>query len=356
MGSGTTLLRLVLDAHPNIAIPQETGFMRAYDAHRYVPFKASGKNWMRRLGWSDEERDEMLGELYDRMFMRYAEQHGKDRWGEKTPLHTWHIDDIARLFPDAVFIGMVRHPVASIHSNMRRFRMLMTRCRRHWKKYTNEVIRQAGAYGDRFALIRYEDLVLHPEPLMRELLEWLGEPWSDEVLSHHEVHGARGGKTRVEGKSRLDDPIDSARIAKWKTEMRTDHQEWLGRQFGRRCEFLGYSPTEPLPVAPLARAGGLVVYGREVDARIDGYPTVDFRRRRQPPLQDQFFDPRTRVLLTRDQFEWVTRPRGIRGVGAALVRRWPDRPRQTAVRAVRTARAKAGLRRRPRKAGRQNPT
>src|SRR5829696_2766224 len=107
MGSGTTLLRLVLDAHPNIAIPPETGFMRAYDAHRYTPFKASGKDWMKRLGWNDTDRDELLGELYDRAFMRYAREHGKERWGEKTPLHTWHIDDMARLFPEARFIGIV---------------------------------------------------------------------------------------------------------------------------------------------------------------------------------------------------------------------------------------------------------
>ena len=126
MGSGTTLLRLVLDSHEHIAIPPETGFMRAYDAHKYTPFKASGANWMRRLGWNDAERDELLAELYDTVFMRYATEHGKQRWGEKTPLHTWHIDDMARLFPDARFIGMVRHPSASVASNMTRFRLMLT--------------------------------------------------------------------------------------------------------------------------------------------------------------------------------------------------------------------------------------
>ncbi len=38
MGTGSTLLRLMLDSHDDIAIPQETGFMRAYNAHQYIPF------------------------------------------------------------------------------------------------------------------------------------------------------------------------------------------------------------------------------------------------------------------------------------------------------------------------------
>ena len=57
--------------------------------------------------------------------------------------------------------------------------------------------------------------MLRPEPLMRELLDWLGEPWSQSVLEHHTVQGARGGRLKVEGRSRVDDPIDTSRIAKW---------------------------------------------------------------------------------------------------------------------------------------------
>ena len=58
MGSGSTLLRLILDSHDNIAIPQETGFMRAYNAHQYVPFKWSGRNWARRMGWTRKQLDQ----------------------------------------------------------------------------------------------------------------------------------------------------------------------------------------------------------------------------------------------------------------------------------------------------------
>src|SRR3954451_4819782 len=121
MGACSTLLRLMLDSHPNIAIPHETVFMRIYVAMRSTPFKWSGRTWAKRLGWSDKELDEEARQFFDRIFMRYAEEHGKQRWGEKTPQHLWHVSKMKRVFPDAVFIAIVRHPGAAAASNMRRF-------------------------------------------------------------------------------------------------------------------------------------------------------------------------------------------------------------------------------------------
>src|SRR5919106_4313776 len=208
MGSGSTLLRLILDSHDRIAIPQETGFMRAYNAHQFVPLKWSGRNWARRMGWSREELDAEFARFYARIFSRYAERTGKQRWGDKTPLHTWHVDGMARLFPDAVFIGIVRHPGGSVGSNMNRFGHSFKRAVTHVGKYDREIARQADRHADRFAIVRYEELVLRPEPMLRELLGWLGEAWADHVLEHHVVQTGRSEKLIVEGKNRIDDPID----------------------------------------------------------------------------------------------------------------------------------------------------
>src|SRR5881397_1434169 len=76
MGTGTTLLRLMLDSHENIAIPHATGFMRIYSGMRHAPFKWSGRYWANRLGWSDEEMDELARGYFDTIFARYAAQHG----------------------------------------------------------------------------------------------------------------------------------------------------------------------------------------------------------------------------------------------------------------------------------------
>jgi hypothetical protein len=348
MGSGTTLVRLVLDSHPNIAIPRETGFMRGYDALRFTPFKWHG-NWTRRLGWKPGEIDELMAGVYEQLFRRYADRHGKERWGEKSPLHTWHLEDMARLFPDAQFIGVVRHPGASAQSNIDRFkRMGIGKADRHWRRYTHEIVRNAALRGDRFALIRYEDLVLHPEQLLRQLIEWLGEPWSDNVLQHHEVVPAREGKARaVEGWTRTDEAIDTSRVAKWTQRMRDDHKKWLAPRVEQRAEFFGYSMDHPEPVAPFAASGKLIVLGSELDERIERYPELELRDPREPPLTDAFYDPQHVMMLTRADYEQLIERRGARGVGVRLARRLPPGPRARVIRAVRGARAALGLRRQP---------
>jgi hypothetical protein len=296
MGSGTTLLRLVLDSHDRIAIPQETGFMRAYNAHRSIPFKVSGRNWARRLGWSRRELDEQLRIFYDTLFMRYAEQHGKQRWGEKTPIHTWHIDAIARLFPDAVFVGIVRHPYGSVASNMRRWRQPLGRSASHYSRYNREIARQAARHGDRFVLVRYEDLVLQPEPLLRELLDWLGEPWSDHVLDHASVQARRGGKLVVEGRSRIDDPIDRSRIDRWTRVLDRLSRHHLAETLDGLTRFLGYAIDDPAALRPLNDRGSLLLGGHEVDARIDRFPEIDIRAEIEPPPKERPYDPRRYML------------------------------------------------------------
>jgi Sulfotransferase family len=346
MGSGTTLLRLVLDSHERIAIPPETGFMRAYDAHRFTPFKHSGRGWTKRLGWSPEELDAVMSELYDRLFTRYATQHGKARWGEKTPLHTWHLEDMARVFPDAQFIGPVRHPCASVASNLTRFRLPLGRAGTHWKRYTTEIVRNAALLGDRFAILRYEDLVLEPEPLLKRLLEWLGEPWSGRVLEHHAVQRGREHEF-VEGRNRRDDPLDSARVDKWTRTLPIEQRRWLEQRVARQADFFGYAMDQPAAVRSLAADGGPLILGSELDARVEEFPDLELRTRPKPPIYDQHYDPRELVALTREQFEKLTRRRGLRALGVRLTRLLPRPGRRAAIRLVRSTRSSLGLRRRP---------
>jgi hypothetical protein len=296
MGSGSTLLRLILDSHDNIAIPRETGFMRAYNAHQFIPFKWSGRNWARRMGWTRKELDAELGTFYDRIFSRHAESHGKERWGDKTPFHTWHVEDMARVFPDAQFIAIVRHPGGCIASNMNRWGQSLRQATDHYRRYNREIARQAAKHAERFAVVRYEDLVLQPEPLLRELLEWLGEDWSSGVLEHHAVQAARGGRRRVEGRSLVDDPIDVARISKWMKTMQDGHREALRRRMTRLGAFYGYGIDEPAPVATLG--DGLIATGADIKERLPRFEDLNLEREQLPPVADRFYDPRKVKLRT----------------------------------------------------------
>jgi len=297
MGSGTTLLRLMLDSHPHIALPPETGFMRAYNAHRFIPFKWTGRGWANRLGWSDAELDRELAAFYDHLFQRYVIEHGKQRWGEKTPLHTWHVDDMKRLYPDAQFIGMIRHPGGSIASNATRFKDGFGRFLIHYDRYAREVVRQAARHPRRFVLVRYEDLVLQPEETMRELLRWLGEPWSDLVLEHHVVQGRRGTKKVVEGRTHVEDPIDVSRISKWTKTLNEYERRRMRETVSRLSAFLGYDVDDPSVLERYGDRGKLLVNGWEVRRRIKRFPDLDLMTKGQVPRNDRLLTPYKLALV-----------------------------------------------------------
>jgi Sulfotransferase family len=292
MGSGSTLLRLILDSHDNIAIPRETGFMRAYNAHQFVPFKWSGRNWARRMGWTRKELDAELRKFYDHIFSRHAEEQGKGRWGDKTPYHTWHVDDMARVFPDAQFVAIVRHPGGCVASNMNRWGQTIRQTTDHYRRYNREIARVACVYPDRFAVVRYEDLVLQPEPVMRELLDYLGEEWSDGVLEHHSVQASRGGRRKVEGRVLVDDPIDVARISKWTKTMEDRHRTILRRRLGRLGTFYGYEVDDPAVLAPMAE-GRLVALGHDIQTRVPQFEDLNLLVQGSVPIADRFYDPRS---------------------------------------------------------------
>src|SRR5213078_168759 len=119
--SGTTLLRVMLDRHSELAIPDESYFIpQLADRHRATIEVGEFADDLRRLptlrDWDvpvDEVRARLrpgmrLGEAIAAVYETYAARHGKSRWGDKTPMYMQRLRMLERLFPDARFVHLVR--------------------------------------------------------------------------------------------------------------------------------------------------------------------------------------------------------------------------------------------------------
>lgn len=275
MRSGTTLMRLVLDGHEDIAIAPETGFMRVVGANKFVPFWMFGGEWYTRLGLTERQLDEELATFYGGLLQRYAAAHGKRRWGEKTPWHVWHVDQMERLWPAATFIGIVRHPGGNVGSLVTRWKMPIRQAIRHWRNVNMQLVSQASSLGNRFILCRYEDLVLRSEVTLRELLAHLGERWSPNVLEHHTIHRERGTSTRVEGRSRSTDPIDPGRVARWTTQVEGDDLRLLIAETSGLAGFFGYGFDDASRLEPIAPDGQVLATGTVLASRREAFSELD---------------------------------------------------------------------------------
>jgi len=126
--SGTTLLRLMLDAHPTLAIPPESHFIplvarvrSRYDQPSGFDAEHMAADVMRGLRFRDwhlsddavraairERRPTTLASAIECVFVAYADAHGKTRWGDKTPGYSIELPLISELFPEAVFVHLIR--------------------------------------------------------------------------------------------------------------------------------------------------------------------------------------------------------------------------------------------------------
>lgn len=181
-GSGTTLLRLILDSHPNISCGPETRFLP--DFARIT----SDANWphMAQYGFPKAYWHEKIAGLFDTVQHDYAVRRGKTRWADKTPRYALSLDYIDALFPTCQVVHVIRDGRDVVASHRDRWGLLSA-CKavRKWPLYIRTA-RSAGARlpADRYIEVRYEDLVTDTEPTVRRLLDFLGEPWDDAVLAH----------------------------------------------------------------------------------------------------------------------------------------------------------------------------
>jgi hypothetical protein len=187
--SGTTLLRLCLDSHPNVSCGPETHFLA--DLERMT--EARWRN-LRRFGLSRADWMGRLAALVDGFQGDYARSRGKRRWADKTPAYTLSVDFIDALFPEALFLHIVRdaHDVVQSHRERWGYRAAL-RATAEWPTYVRAAHRAGARLGDaRYLELRYEALVESPEPTLRRVFAFLGEPWDPRVLDYRSEPHDRG--------------------------------------------------------------------------------------------------------------------------------------------------------------------
>src|SRR5947207_6414188 len=211
--SGTSLLAVMLDSHPEVAVPPETSFIGAVamlqgsdEAVRQGFFEAVTADCIPISNWSDFGLDKDL--LWRRLeaidpftvtaglrsfYAMYAESQGKPRYGEKTPGYVFLMPQIAALLPEAHFIHLIRDPGDTVLSWRKTWFAPSQDLRvlgEVWRKNV-ETGRRAANLVRRYVEVRFEELVLHPERELKRLCEYLSLPWDPVMLDYGPQGAAR---------------------------------------------------------------------------------------------------------------------------------------------------------------------
>jgi hypothetical protein len=276
--SGTTLLRLMLDAHRDMAIPPETGFVvpvlrllgtgarlrRSFfdTVTQYPPEAPAWPDFglSREALWSELQAIEPFSTSAGlRCFYRmYARRLNKPRWGDKTPRYGLYMQAIEQVLPEAHFIHVIRDG-RDVALSLRDLwfspgKDIQTLAKR-WR-YDVSTARVQGKRCRHYLELRYEELVLHPSDVLQGVCAFceLGYDPSMETyfsgapqrLDEHQARVRPDGTVLVTREQRLAtqrltmSPPDPSRVMGWKRAMNRGEREQFERLAGRLLAELGY--------------------------------------------------------------------------------------------------------------------
>jgi hypothetical protein len=268
----------MLDAHPDLAIPPETGFLVLAPK-----FKGSGDKLREKFcraimnypepisSWSDFEVTEesfrtalmqttpfTISEGYRAFYRLYAARFGKSRWGDKTPLYCLHLNTIRRALPEARFIHIIRDGRDAALSLRRMWfspgSEIETQAT-YWRKFVLAA-RQAGLGRPDYMEVHYEDLILNTRATLEQICAHSGLIYNDAMLSyytrtpmrlreHKERVRADGTplltqEQRLRQQERTTEPPDPNCVFAWKREMSAEERNRFQLVAGDLLKELGY--------------------------------------------------------------------------------------------------------------------
>ncbi|XP_072909606.1 protein-tyrosine sulfotransferase 1-like isoform X1 [Hemitrygon akajei] len=223
--SGTTLMRAMLDAHPDVRCGEETRVIPRILAMKHM-WSKSGREKQR----LDEAgvTDEVLDSAMQAFLLEIIVKHGEPATYlcNKDPFALKSLTYLSKIFPNAKFILMIRDGRASVHSMITRkvtiagFDLNSYRdCLTKWNRAIETMYNQCLETGFNKCLpVHYEQLVLHPAKWMRNVLQFLDIPWNTAVLHHEEMIGKVGGVSLSKVERSTDQvikPVNIEALTKW---------------------------------------------------------------------------------------------------------------------------------------------
>ena len=267
----------MLDAHSELAIPPETGFLTLSenltgkgDKLREKFFHAVVNYSEPSLSWPDFEIPKEafwialtkvtpfnISDGYRTFYRLYAERCGKPRWGDKTPVYCRYIQSIRRVLPEARFIHIIRDGRDAALSLRKMW------FSPGWKIETQALYwrdcvlaaRRAGVGHDDYMEIRYEELVLNTRETLEKICAHLALTFEDAMLSYYQrtperlkEHKGRllpNGRVltqeqRFEQQQRTTNPPDPACVFGWKQTMEPEERKRFQAVAGDLLKELDY--------------------------------------------------------------------------------------------------------------------
>lgn len=290
--SGTTLLSMMVGAHPDMAVPLATtgmwfdffGRLGEYgrlsadtDLDRLVDDLLDHERI--RLWRTELDRERIrgavrlgdFGSVVAAFHAEYARAHGKPRWAniDIATLDNMHL--VNRWFPDARFVHIVRdgRDVAISNQTMPYGAGNIAECAEAWSRRITTSLRMGDILGpERYLAFRYESLVLEPQVTLGRICDFLGLPFTEQMLAYGETVDARVPADKQWLWPELKSPPQTSKVDRWRREMSENQRIVFEGIAGGTLREMGYDAYDTMPrraTAHLLELGYFLGRGRRLE-------------------------------------------------------------------------------------------
>ena len=261
--SGTTLLRLMLNKHSRIDIPDESDFISVlvdkrkkygnlHDDNNLETLFADMMAVKRLADWGMDisrvrskvfSSSRTLRDIISAVFETHMKDNGKKRWGDKTPRYTKYITEISEIFPDALFIHIVRdgRDVAASLKSVVWFSGNIIDAAYHWKSMVNKAKVCEDFLSGKYIEIYYETLVNSPENVLMRLSKFLDEQFETGMVDFYQTSEKIFNEMHRGDHELLKQEATDERIGVWRKELSEGEISIFEFIAGKELDKFGYT-------------------------------------------------------------------------------------------------------------------
>jgi hypothetical protein len=173
---------------------------------------------------------------------------------DKNPKHSFFINELKSIFPEAKFIHLIRDYRDNIISCRKTFKIRdVASLAQRWKRQNMHIEARKGANKAIFYTLQYEQLVQQPEKYVNELCTFTNITFSQSMFDFHKTTSKIYSKEAPVNEVMTDivqkihrnllNPINSNQVNKWKNELSNAEIEIIDYVTGSYAKKYGYLPT-----------------------------------------------------------------------------------------------------------------
>ena len=235
--SGTTLIQKLLTSHSKIGGGPEFDFSGEVGL---LYEKMSNRDKLSRLAYFYDE--ESIRRIFQDFYYSFFQNLVKDNpeisiISEKTPININHAEILLNLFPDAIFLNIIRDgrdvyvsykEVASRYlekkASFNREGYSLRAISKLWNNALNQYVKLSKtSVADRVINVFYETLLLNPDNEIRRVCDLIGIKFENSMIDMEFVNKEFSKKMAADGiyytKEKLNQNFNTSRIGRWKNEL-----------------------------------------------------------------------------------------------------------------------------------------